>query len=63
MNVEKLKELKLDEATEKFATMLFSDVEAIVADGKKGFVPISEMEAKFNELQKQLNERWAVLTW
>ena len=57
MNVEKLKELKLDEATEKFATMLFNDVEAIVADGKKGLAPISEVEVKFNELQKQLNEK------
>jgi len=57
MNVEKLKELKLDEATEKFATMLFNDVETIVADGKKGLAPISEVEVKFNELQKQLNEK------
>jgi len=57
MNVEKLKELKLDEATEKFATMLFNEVETIVADGKKGLAPISEVEVKFNELQKQLNEK------
>jgi len=57
MNIDKIKELKLDEATEKFATTLMGEIDGMVKSAKEGMASTAEVEAKITEKMATLTEK------
>ena len=61
MNIDKIKELKLDEATEKFATTLMGEIDGMVKSAKEGIASTAEVEAKITEKMATLSERIGII--
>ena len=57
MNIDKIKELKLDEATEKFATTLMGEIDVMVKSAKEGMASAADVEAKITEKMATLTEK------